>query len=95
VTQLWRVRKTWLWRVFHLEGGSGRNYKTDKEKVLSGDKQKPGCMGPRPSAVALNKMFEITLNLEIQSALFRPMVIIVQFILVPNFITIESLAIWI
>jgi hypothetical protein len=43
--QLWRVRKTQFWRVFHLEGGSGRNYKTDREKVLSIDKLKPICMG--------------------------------------------------
>jgi hypothetical protein len=27
-----------FWRVFYLEGGSGRNYKTDREKVLSRDK---------------------------------------------------------
>jgi hypothetical protein len=26
-----------FWRVFYLEGESGRNYKTDREKVLSGD----------------------------------------------------------
>jgi hypothetical protein len=33
--------------VFHLEGGSGRSYKTDRGKVLSEDKQSPGCKGPQ------------------------------------------------
>jgi hypothetical protein len=34
-------------KAFHLEGGSGSNYKTDKGKVLSEDKQKPESMGPQ------------------------------------------------
>jgi hypothetical protein len=38
VMQLRKVRNTVFWRVFYLEGGSGRNYKTDRKKVLSGDK---------------------------------------------------------
>jgi hypothetical protein len=33
-------------RTFHLEGGPGRNYKNDRGKVLSGDKQRPECKGP-------------------------------------------------
>jgi hypothetical protein len=44
----------------------------------------------RPSAIMLEKIFEIMLNLEIESALLRPTVIIVQFILGPNYVTIES-----
>jgi hypothetical protein len=38
----------------------------------------------------LEKIFEATLNLEIKSALFRPMVIIIQFILGPNCVTVEN-----
>jgi hypothetical protein len=41
-------------------------------------------------AIALEENFKIMLNLESTSALFRPIVILVQFILEPNYVTIES-----
>jgi hypothetical protein len=77
-------------RVFHLEGRYGRNYKTHKVTVLSREKQKPVCRNLTPFVIVLEKIFESMLNLESKSVLFRPMIVIVQFILGPNFVAIES-----
>jgi hypothetical protein len=44
----------------------------------------------RSSAVALEKIFEITPDLEIKTTLLRPRVIIVQFILRPDCVIVEN-----
>jgi hypothetical protein len=49
------------------------------------------CMhGTLDHLPCIGENFEITLNLEIKNALFSSMVIIVQFILGPNCVIIES-----
>jgi hypothetical protein len=47
-----------FWRVFSLEGGSGRNYKTDREKVLSRNKQKPVCIGLPTICHSIGEIFQ-------------------------------------
>jgi hypothetical protein len=42
------------------------------------------------SVIALKKIFEIILNLEVESVLFLSIVIIVQFILVSDCVTVEN-----
>jgi hypothetical protein len=56
------VRKTQILEgFFYLEGGSVRNYKTDREKVLNGHKWKPGCMGLQ-AICHMEKIFTIKIN---------------------------------
>jgi hypothetical protein len=44
----------------------------------------------RSSAIVLEKIFEIALTLEIKTALFGSVVIIIEFILLPNCATVEK-----
>jgi hypothetical protein len=44
----------------------------------------------RSSAIALEKIFEIMLNLKVESILFLSIVIIVQFVLVPDCVVVEN-----
>jgi hypothetical protein len=42
----------------------------------------------------LEEVFKITVNLEIESALLGPMIIIVQFILWPDLVSVENSLFW-